>query len=96
MPASPTTPVAIKLDTATKARFKRLAEARQRSSHWLMREAIQQYIDREEKREAFKQDAVSAWEAFQATGEHVTAEAAEQWLIGLEQGQETDPPEGSV
>ncbi len=39
-------PVAIKIDAVTKDRLKRLAEARQRTPHWLMREAITQYIDR--------------------------------------------------
>jgi predicted transcriptional regulator len=33
-----------------------------------MREAISQFVDREEKREAFRQDALQAWEAFRATG----------------------------
>ena len=45
-----------------KARVKRLADARHRTSHWLMREAITQYVDREEKREAFRQDTLKAWE----------------------------------
>jgi predicted transcriptional regulator len=51
-------PVAIKIDDDIKFRIKRLAEARQRTSHWLMREAITQYVDREEKRENFRQDTL--------------------------------------
>jgi len=50
MSATTARPVAIKIDEDTKARLKRLADARQRTSHWLMREAITQYVDREEKR----------------------------------------------
>jgi predicted transcriptional regulator len=61
-------PVAIKIDENTKARIRRLADAGQRTPHWLMREAISQFVDREEKREAFRQDALQAWEAFRATG----------------------------
>ncbi|WP_292442571.1 CopG family ribbon-helix-helix protein [Methylibium sp.] len=38
-----------------------MADARHRSAHWLVREAIHQYVEREEKREAFRQDAMSAW-----------------------------------
>ena len=71
----------------------RLADARQRSSHWLMREAITQYVEREEKREAFRQEALEAWEAYRATGRHLTSEEADAWLAGLEQGQDVDPPE---
>jgi len=52
MTATAVRPVAIKIDEDIKARVKRLADARQRTSHWLMREAITQYVDREEKREA--------------------------------------------
>lgn len=85
-------PVAIKIDDDTKARLKRLADARQRTSHWLMREAITQYVDREEKREAFRQDTLRAWEAFRANGQHVTAGEADAWLAQLEQGNDVDPP----
>lgn len=85
-------PVAIKIDDDTKARVKRLADARQRTPHWLMREAITQYVDREEKRESFRQDTVQAWEAFRATGQHVTSKAADAWLAELEQGNDVDPP----
>ncbi len=85
-------PVAIKIDDDTKARVKRLADARQRSPHWLMREAITQYVDREEKREAFRQDTVQAWEAFRATGQHVSADEADAWMSQLEQGKDVDPP----
>ena len=85
-------PVAIKIDEDTKVRIKRLADARQRTPHWLMREAITQYLDREEKREAFRQDALQAWEAFRASGRHVAADQANDWLTQLEQGNDVDPP----
>jgi predicted transcriptional regulator len=86
-------PVAIKIDEDIKARIKRLAGARQRTEHWLMREAITQYVEREEKREAFRQDALKAWGAFQSTGQHVTAEDADVWMSQLEQGHDIEPPE---
>lgn len=89
-------PVAIKIDEDTKARVKRLADARHRTPHWLMREAITQYVDREEKREAFRQDTLKAWEAYRTTGLHVTAEEADAWLAQLEQGKDVEPPECHV
>lgn len=89
-------PVAIKIDEDTKARLKRLADARHRTPHWLMREAITQYVDREEKREAFRQDTLKAWEAYRTTGLHVTAEEADAWLAQLEQGKDVEPPECHV
>ena len=92
MAAAGSRPVAIKIDEDTKARVKRLADARQRTPHWLMREAITQYVDREEKREAFRQDTLQAWEAFRATGQQVSADEADAWLDKLEQGSDVDPP----
>ena len=86
-------PVAIKIDEDTKVRVKPLADARQRTPQWLMREAITQYVDREEKREAFRQDSLQAWKAFRARGQHVTAEQADAWMAQLEQGIDIDPPE---
>lgn len=93
MTAAAIHPVAIKLDEDTKARVKRLADARHRSSHWLMREAISQYVEREEKREAFRQDTLKAWEEYRTTGLHVTADEADSWLAQLEQGSDIEPPE---
>jgi predicted transcriptional regulator len=55
-------PVAIKIDEETKARVRRLSDARRRTSHWLIREAIMQYVEREEKREIFRQDTLKACE----------------------------------
>lgn len=89
-------PVAIKIDSETRERVKRLAEVRQRSPHWLMREAICQYVEREEKREALRQDAIKAWNEYQATARHLTIEEADAWLARLEAGQDVEPPECHV
>lgn len=93
MTAAAIRPVAIKIDDHTRARLKRLAEARHRTAHWLMREAITQYVEREEKRETFRQDTLKAWEAYRTTGLHVTADEADAWLAQLEQGSDIEPPE---
>lgn len=85
-------PLAIKLDQDVRERIKRLADARQRTSHWIMREAIEQYVEREEKREAFRQDGLRAWNEYQASGLHVTLEEADEWLAKLEAGQDSEPP----
>lgn len=89
-------PVAIKIDSEIKERVNRLAEARQRSPHWLMREAIFQYVEREEKREALRQDAIKAWNEYQASAQHLTMEEADAWLAKLEAGQDVEPPECHV
>ncbi len=80
MTAATTRPMSVKLDTDTRTRIERLAEARRRTAHWIMREAIQQYVDREEKREIFRQDTLKAWDEFQASGLYATAEEVNTWL----------------
>jgi predicted transcriptional regulator len=82
----------LKLDIKTKERIQRLASARRRSPHWVMREAIEQYVEREEKREQFRQDALAAWTNYQTTGLHVTAEEADAWLTKIEAGKDAAPP----
>lgn len=86
-------PVAIKIDDDIKARVKRLAEARHRTSHWLMREAITQYVEREEKREAFRQYTLDAWEEYRSTGLHATAEEVDAWLASWGTDDERPTPE---
>jgi predicted transcriptional regulator len=86
----------LKLDDDIKNRVQRLAVARRRSAHWVMREAIAQYIEREEQQEHSRQSALSAWTDYQATGRHVTAEEADDWLAKLEAGEDLEPPECHV
>jgi predicted transcriptional regulator len=90
MAASSTT--TLKLDSNTKKRVQRLAWARRRSPHWVMCEAIAQYVAREEKREQFRQDALAAWIHYETTGLHATAEEADAWLAKLEAGKKAKPP----
>ena len=59
-------------------------------------EVITQYVEREEKREAFRQDTLKAWEEYRTTGLHVTAAEADAWLAQLEQGKDIEPPECHV
>ncbi len=90
MAASTTT--SIKLDDAVKARLQQLAIARRRSVHWLMREAIAEFVAREEER------ALTAWTDFQAlqaaaqTESSAKTEEAYAWLAQLEaKGVSTKP-----
>ncbi len=83
----------VELDADTQARIERLAQARRGSAPLLMREAVDQYLDREEARERLGKDALAAWTAYAATGLHVTEDAADAWLARLEQGEDAPPPE---
>mgnify|MGYP001552945951 CR=1 FL=1 len=82
----------LKLDTEIKARVQRLAAARRRTPHWVLREAVEQYVEREEARERLRQDALTAWNHYQETGLHATAGEADAWLAKLEAGKRSAPP----
>jgi predicted transcriptional regulator len=85
--------VSVKLDPSLQDRLQRLAGQRDRTAHYLMREAIQQYLDREEARESFKQEALASWAEYQETGLHVTDENMRRWLRSWGTEDELPPPE---
>lgn len=70
----------IKLDDDLKSRIQHLADMRRRSAHWIMREAIRDYVEREEARESVKQEALASWAAYQETEQHLTGQEVRDWL----------------
>ncbi|WP_028582106.1 CopG family ribbon-helix-helix protein [Desulfogranum japonicum] len=70
----------VKLDDDMKSRIQHLADVRNRSAHWIMREAIRDYVEREEARENFKQEALASWTAYKETGRHLTGQEVRIWL----------------
>jgi predicted transcriptional regulator len=84
--------MSVKLDDDLKGRIQQLAGQRRRSSHWIMREAIQQYVEREEARESFKQEALASWAEYQATGRHLTGGEVGAWLHRWGTEAETEAP----
>jgi predicted transcriptional regulator len=89
---TPRSTTSLKLDAEMKERVRRLAEANRRSPHWVMREAVTQYVEREEKRELLRRDALAAWAHYQETGLHLTAAEADAWLAKLESGKKAKRP----
>ena len=82
----------IKLDEDLKNRIQNLANMRHRSAHWIMREAIREYIEREEARESFKQEALESWTAYQETGRHLSNQEVRNWLKTWGTEKETKAP----
>lgn len=72
--------VSIKIDDELRVRVQQLADARRRSPHWIMRDAIEQYVAKEEARESFHREALASWAAFQETGLHLTGAEVDTWL----------------
>jgi predicted transcriptional regulator len=94
MPSTSTT--SLKLDIEMKTRVQRLADAQRRTSHWIMREAIEEYVSRQEKRLSFLNDAQAAWEDYQRTGLHLTNEEVGDWLAKIEAGEDAELAECHV
>jgi predicted transcriptional regulator len=85
--------ISVKIDDELKGRVQRLAETRKRSAHWIMREAIEQYVQREEARASFQAEALDSWKAYRETGLHLTGEEVRGWLRSWGTESETDAPE---
>ena len=83
----------IKIDDKLKGRVQHLAGLRRRSAHWIMIEAIEQYVAREEARESFKQEALASWAEYQETGRHLTGQEVRTWLNTWGDEGETALPE---
>jgi predicted transcriptional regulator len=62
------TTMGVKLDDETRARLQKLGELKQRSPHWLMKEAIHRYLDVEERYEREKAEDLARWQRYLATG----------------------------
>lgn len=82
----------VKLDEEMKGRIQHLADLRDRSAHWIMCEAIRDYVGREEARESFKAEALASWTAYQETGQHLTGEEVHGWLNSWGSEKETKIP----
>lgn len=76
-------PVSVKLADQDRARLSALATARKRSSHYLMREAVREYLTREEARQSFREEADEAWLDYERTGLHVTQAEVDTWARSL-------------
>ncbi len=78
----------VKLDDELKGGTQQLADGRHRSAHWTMRD----YVEREETREDFKQEALAFWTSDKETGLHLTGKAVRDWLSSRGTDKETTIP----
>jgi predicted transcriptional regulator len=95
-PQPATKPVSLKLDVELKARLDVIAAAKDRSPHWLMQNAIETFVDREERHEKLRQEAEASYEHYVLTGLHISEDRMDAWLDQLAAGNDIDPPECQV
>jgi predicted transcriptional regulator len=58
-----------------------------------MREAIEQFLEREEARERLNQETLAAWADYEKSGQHLTGDEVDAWLARLEAGEDAEPPQ---
>jgi predicted transcriptional regulator len=58
----------VKLDESLHTRIKTLSLAKDRTAHWLMKTAIEEYVAREESHERENREDMERWESHQLTG----------------------------
>lgn len=75
--------IGVKLDDEIRERLKRLGERRDRSPHWLMKTAIREYLEREERWEREREEDEERWQHYVETGAFIAHADMMQWLEGL-------------
>jgi predicted transcriptional regulator len=83
------TTMGVKIEKSTRARLARLGKTRDRSPHWLVKQAIEDYLRREEAVETMAQEDLERWERFRETGESHSLEEATTLLANLRAGKAT-------
>ena len=82
----------VKLDTQDLERLNNIAEYKKRKPHYLMKQAIHEYIEREEARMNFIISAEQSAKHFEETGLHVSLDEFENWANDIENNNETQIP----
>ena len=62
----------VKLDPSVRPRISALAMSKKRTPHYLLKEAIREYIDREESRQNFIKVAERSYQHYKETGSHIS------------------------
>jgi len=84
--------VTIKLEPADRDRIAILAAMKKRTPHYLMKEAILEYVKKEEARQNFIKAAETAFEHYKETGLHITLDEFSNWVDEVQQNPDTPVP----
>lgn len=72
--------VSVKLDASDRDRIASLAAIKKRTPHYIMKEAILEYVQREEVRQNFIKAAETSFEHYKETGLHITLDEFNGWV----------------
>lgn len=86
------TNVTVKLEVSERQSLKALAAAKQRTPHFLMKVAIQRYVQEEEAEQAFIQAAAASLAHYNKTGLHTTLEEVKGWAKAVRKDRKAKLP----
>lgn len=81
--------VTVKLDPSDRDRIVSLAALKKRTPHYLMKEAILEYVQREEARQSFIKAADTSFEHYKETGLHITLDEFSAWVDDVQKNPDT-------
>jgi len=86
----------IKLDETLHTRLKALGTAKERTPHWLMKAAIEEYVEREETYEREKREDMERLQRYKLGGHTIPHETVSEWLASWGSENELPCPKYSV
>lgn len=84
-------PTGVKLEAAMKLRLEKLSALKDRSVHWLMKEAILRYVENEEQAFELKQETLNRWQEIEQN-RVISNESVMAWLDTWGTDHETERP----
>jgi predicted transcriptional regulator len=82
----------IKIDDIRRNRLKSLATSKKRTPHYLMKEALDFYLEFEEAEQKAIQEAAASLEHFERTGLHIRLDEVKQWAKELKNNRNAQLP----
>jgi len=83
--------VTIKLDIDTKDKLNHLSKVKARSPHWLMKKAIDNYVEKEELKEKLRQETLTRWKEAES-GKVISNSEVMSWLEAWGTKEEKERP----
>ena len=85
-PVASTTTIGVKVEKAIRDRLRALGKLKDRTPHWLARQAVEEFVDREERWEREKREDRERWERYVDTGEAFPRSRVAAWMKDLREG----------
>jgi len=84
---------AVKLDDTKKKRLQKIAVSQERTVHWLIKKAVDEFLEREEFKKQELAEDLARWNSYQISGHAIPHEQAQKWLKKLATGKKEKCPQ---